>query len=71
MSASARHSAPRRPDGSGRGVRRAVRVEAMGGGGGAVGLFYWMMGRMAGARLRSCSAPVRPSASICPLMTNA
>ena len=44
------------------GRHRAVSVEAMGGGGGAVGLFYWMMGRLAGGSVTlmlSAGASVR------------
>ena len=49
--------------------RRTVRVEAMGGVAGAVGLFYWMMGRLAGGSVTlmlSADASVRidlPSAT--------
>ena len=44
------------------GRRRALRVGAMGGGGGAVGLLYWMMGRLAGGSVTlmlSADASVR------------
>ena len=42
--------------------RRVVRIGAMGVGGGAVGLLYWMMGRLAGGSVTlmlSADASVR------------